>query len=102
MAVRDEHKNIRYYCQEHAPQPDTRLHQFPAAAFIGCHVKRAFHFDGGAEHMWLKVLETDGEMLVGRLDNEPQNDVGCAYGDVVRFAVTEVEALHDGSELKLH
>jgi uncharacterized protein YegJ (DUF2314 family) len=91
-------ENVQFFCREHSPKPRAELHDLPAHAFVGIHVKRAFSADpfsadrGRVEHMWVRVEASSADgRLVGRLDNCPVFDVGYQCGDRVTFPVTDVE-----------
>lgn len=85
-------ENVQFFCREHSPKPRAELHDLPADAFVGIHVKRAFSADRGrVEHMWVRVEASADGRLVGRLDNCPVFDVGYQRGDRVTFPVTDVE-----------
>lgn len=44
----------------------------------------------GAERMWVKILERDGDRFVGVLDNDPGYIADLASGDEVRFEARHV------------
>lgn len=47
--------------------------------------------DGGSEHLWLQVDSIAGDSITGRIDNEPQFDIGHKLGDVVTVSKQEIE-----------
>lgn len=86
--------NIGLVCPECASQPGKYTGQ-PPAIFLGKHVKLGFKTEDGekTEHMWVKVtaLDPNGKELHGILDNDPIYDVGYDCGDLLAFAVDEIE-----------
>lgn len=84
--------NIVALCPEHAPKAGKYAGHDPFE-FLHCFVKKAFTAKNGRiEHMWVKVRTVNPKgQLVGRLDNEPVNDCGVNYDDVVHLEVAEIE-----------
>jgi hypothetical protein len=106
MKPKEPAANLRYYCREHAPAPDTSLHARPAASFVGTWVKRASASSTVAapEHMWVKVqrVTADGQ-LVGTLDSIPTHvgpetcsriGAGARAGMVEQCSSLSIDAEH--------
>jgi uncharacterized protein YegJ (DUF2314 family) len=90
--------NMFITCHEHSLKPNSDLHNFPIEEYIGKLVKIMFQERGTQrrEHMWVAVTACfDSKTLVGRLENEPILDVGFYHGEIVTFAITEIEDLAD-------
>jgi hypothetical protein len=94
--------NIRYFCPEHAPKPDSAFVSKPFEFFLGKFCKLAFNTGGdhdqpAKEHMWVQVdgvVELDGRtQLAGWLANEPVNAARWRLGDRIAFDREEVEDL---------
>ena len=92
--VKENPANIVALCPEHSPKAGKYAGRDPHE-FVDCFVKKAFKATNGRiEHMWVKVRTVNAQgRLVGRLDNEPINDCGVNYGDVVNLGVEEIEEL---------
>jgi len=89
--------NIRFYCDKHAPKPQEQFRDWDPKDFVGRHVKLAFPADDPEnphierEHMWVKVMEVDGQRLIGKLDNDPLFVSWLEDGSEVSFGRQEVE-----------
>ena len=92
--------NVSHVCDEHAPRPAPRYFDKPGAWFVGRIVKVGFdvqnpaHPDITCEHMWVSVEGSHGDLLRGRLDNDPFYATGLKDGDEVVFDRRLVEAVY--------
>lgn len=83
---------------ECAPKPGTFTGTAPGT-FVGTHVKLGFPCEVGEggttiEHMWVLVERVNSEgKLVGEVRNDPVLRGSPACGEIVRFAVDEIEEI---------
>lgn len=89
--------NIRFTCDAHAPQPDSKFLKKPLKSFVGGYVKVGFEAlhprtrQPSTEHMWVKVLRVKKGKLEGTLDNDPIYITPLKCGDVVEVERSQIE-----------
>ena len=50
------------------------------------------------ERMWVEVLAKEGEMYIGRLDNDPLSNVMVKADDTIHFKAEHVIAVYDDKD----
>lgn len=96
-------ENVQIVCKgctdKKKAKTQERIHNTPLENFIGQFVKLGFPFgDDQAEHMWVKVLdlaETEGQDLMGVLNNDPVYATDWANGVGVEFTKDEIEDVEE-------
>jgi len=87
-------------CEKHAPKPNPKLQKLKPHEYIGKFVKKGFPTDLGGhgpqlEHMWVEVTHIEGDVLIGKLNNDPIacRDIRC--GDEVKVRLEEIEQVFE-------
>src|SRR5688572_28105524 len=82
FAMKDQMDNVRMVCQN-CSRPDSRYFGMPLDWFVGRAVQIVFEEHGIRENMWVEVIGTRGDALLGFLDNDPVAIEGVECGDPV-------------------
>ncbi|MEX0287514.1 MAG: DUF2314 domain-containing protein [Flavobacteriaceae bacterium] len=87
-------KNLSYFIAEFRNKNDNS-NEF--------YVKVKLTEDGVVEHMWIDILELDGDQSIGLLDNDPLKFKRLKYLDTVKFDINKAEDLmmYENDSLKL-
>jgi len=87
--------NVGMTCKKHAPKP--MGYEGPLEDLIGKFVERGFTSKtGDTEHMWVKVVTVEDDVITGVLDNDPLFVDGLICGDETTVERGQIEAIYDG------
>ena len=77
--------NVRMICPECASKRlEWWQQKYGSIDLTGSFVKAGIVSNGKTEHIWLEVLSTDGDHVVGRIDSDPIY-INQKYNDVITF-----------------
>jgi uncharacterized protein YegJ (DUF2314 family) len=97
--MKEDWSNIKGVCAKHAPTVDPRWAAKPLDFFVGKFIKKGFpalHLKTKKptlEHMWVLIEKIENGKLVGKLNNDPVQEMELALDDTVSVTREEIEAV---------
>ena len=96
--TKEARTDVYHTCEEHASRPQAKYLTMPDERFVSNFVYRSFDVKDShrKEHCWIYVTAiVSPGFFVGRLNNDPVEDIGFCCGQLVSVQKEQIERAMD-------